>query len=95
VTDARERAAAEALRRTPAARRGLVGRLLEAPPEPPKLVSLPTDQLFFRAPTPRPPRRHLRAKVTLERWTALTTAALWRAARAARGRLRSVLPARR
>jgi len=95
MTDAREAAAAEALRRTPAARHGLVRRLLQAPPELPALVSLPTDQLLLRAPTPRPPRRYLRAKVALERWTTLTAAALRRAAKAARGRLRNVLRARR
>ena len=94
MTEARETTAAEVLRRTPAARRGLVRRLLQAPPEPPALVSLPTDQLFLHAPAARPPRRHLRAKVALERWAVLTAAALRRGARAARGRLRNVLRAR-
>jgi len=95
VADARERAAAEALRRTPAARRRLVRRLLAAPPAPPALVSLPADHLAVRAPVPRPPRRYLHAKVTLERWGLAVAGALRRRARGARAWLRRAWPAPR
>jgi hypothetical protein len=80
VADARETAAAEVLRRVPAARRRLVRRLLAAPFERPTLVSVPTDQLITRAPTPRPASRRRLATLTLERWSASARAALRRAA---------------
>jgi len=106
LTDARESAAAEVLRRTPAARRTLIRRLLAAPSEPPRLVSVPIDHLITRAPQPRPPRRRLYAKIIVQRWQAevTTTARRWqaearaglrRAARRVLNRLRRPRRARR
>ena len=94
MSDARERAAAEILRRTPAARRGLVRRLLAAPFERARLVSLPTDHLILRAPRARPARRRLLVKLTVQGWAASACTALRWKARQVVARLTGVPPVR-